>query len=240
MITITAKPGATLSLGRAGENLARKIVFDVSAWREEYGPGAVSLVTRRPGDEAPYPCAVTVDGTAVTWIVTSADTARPGRWGRCELQYRVDDTLVKSESWRTVVADALGEAAPEPPEPQRAWMDRVLEAEAACASAAETARAAAKQAESAAVHQPCPDPDTGTWWVWDAQMGTYGDTGIAATGPAGPSGMDGMQGEPGMDGLPGEPGYTPQRGVDYWTEEDKSEMLSAVLEALPNAEGVSF
>lgn len=35
-------------------------------------------------------------------------------------------------------------------------------------------------------------------------------------------------------------GYTPQRGVDYWTEEDKQEMVSAVLEALPKAEEVSF
>lgn len=30
----------------------------------------------------------------------------------------------------------------------------------------------------------------------------------------------------------GEPGYTPQKGIDYWTEEDKSEMESEVAEAM--------
>lgn len=35
-------------------------------------------------------------------------------------------------------------------------------------------------------------------------------------------------------------GYTPIRGIDYYTEADKAEMVNAVLEALPAAEGVSY
>jgi hypothetical protein len=35
-------------------------------------------------------------------------------------------------------------------------------------------------------------------------------------------------------------GYTPQRGVDYWTPADKEQMVRDVLNALPNASGVSF
>lgn len=50
----------------------------------------------------------------------------------------------------------------------------------------------------------------------------------SGTGPAGP------QGPAGADG------YTPVKGVDYWTEEDKAEMVSDVLASLPNASGVSF
>ena len=34
------------------------------------------------------------------------------------------------------------------------------------------------------------------------------------------------------EGKPGEPGYTPQKGVDYWTEEDKAEIESSVIEEL--------
>lgn len=33
---------------------------------------------------------------------------------------------------------------------------------------------------------------------------------------------------------------TPVKGVDYFTESDKEEMVQAVLEALPVAEGVEF
>ncbi len=38
----------------------------------------------------------------------------------------------------------------------------------------------------------------------------------------------------------GEDGDTPQKGIDYWTEEDKAEMVAAVLEALPDADTMSF
>ncbi len=35
-------------------------------------------------------------------------------------------------------------------------------------------------------------------------------------------------------------GYTPQKGIDYYTEADKTEMVNAVMAALPAAEGGSF
>ena len=38
----------------------------------------------------------------------------------------------------------------------------------------------------------------------------------------------------------GEDGYTPVKGVDYYTEEDKAEMVQDVLAALPVAERGSF
>lgn len=34
-------------------------------------------------------------------------------------------------------------------------------------------------------------------------------------------------------GPPGAPGKTPQRGVDYWTDADKAEIVKATLAALP-------
>lgn len=40
-----------------------------------------------------------------------------------------------------------------------------------------------------------------------------------------------------FDGAPGEPGKTPERGVDYWTEEDKQEIVDEVLKQVPSGGG---
>lgn len=37
MKTVRAVPGAVLSLGREGENAARKIEFDLAVWQAEFG-----------------------------------------------------------------------------------------------------------------------------------------------------------------------------------------------------------
>ena len=53
-------------------------------------------------------------------------------------------------------------------------------------------------------------------------------------GDTGPKGDTGPQGPAGADG------YTPVKGTDYFTESDKTELVNAVLAALPAAEGVSY
>jgi len=53
--------------------------------------------------------------------------------------------------------------------------------------------------------------DNGNWYVWDIETKAFVDTKIRAEGTD---------------------GYTPQRGVDYWTEEDKAEIKSYVDEAI--------
>ncbi len=66
------------------------------------------------------------------------------------------------------------------------------------------------------------------------------DVDIANTGPQGLSAyqvyqknggilsetewLESLKGAPGTQGAPGEDGYTPQKGVDYWTENDKNEI----------------
>lgn len=172
------KTGSILPLGKQGENLARKIQFDISRWISTFGPGTVQLLHQRSGDEAPYPVSVEQDGTQAIWTVTNADTAAPGT-GHAELQYYVGDTLAKSETWMTKVFPALGPAGETPPEAQQGWVDHVLQAGAAAAEAAD-------RAEEAAVRQPYPNAETGTWWVWNAESGAYEDTGISyGTGGSG-------------------------------------------------------
>lgn len=73
------------------------------------------------------------------------------------------------------------------------------------------------------------------------EIGPAGPTG--ETGPEGPQGERGPQGEKGEKGdkgATGASGYTPVKGTDYFTEEDKTELVNAVLAALPSAEGVSY
>lgn len=172
------KTGSILPLGKQGENLARKIQFDISRWIGTLGPGTVQLLHQRRGDEAPYPVAVEREGNFAVWTVTNADTAAPGT-GHAELQYYVGDALAKSETWMTKVFPALGHASETPPEVQQGWVDRVLQAGTAATEAAD-------RAENAAVRQPYPNAETGTWWVWNAESGAYEDTGISyGTGDSG-------------------------------------------------------
>lgn len=49
-------------------------------------------------------------------------------------------------------------------------------------------------------------------------------------GEKGDKGNTGGKGEPGADG------YTPVKGTDYWTTDDKAEIVNDVLESLPRAE----
>lgn len=63
--------------------------------------------------------------------------------------------------------------------------------------------------------------------------GDKGDTG--ATGPQGPQGIQGIQGPTGptgATGATGPAGYTPVKGTDYWTENDKKEMMSDIASSM--------
>ena len=65
-------------------------------------------------------------------------------------------------------------------------------------------------------------------------QGPKGDQGEQGPeGPQGPKGETGEAGPQGPQGPAGADGYTPQRGVDYWTEADKQQMVQDVINALP-------
>lgn len=72
-------------------------------------------------------------------------------------------------------------------------------------------------------------------------QGSKGDTGEQGPrGEQGPQGEVGPQGPQGEKGEPGPAGYTPVKGTDYFTPDDKAELVDAVLAALPAAEEASF
>jgi hypothetical protein len=115
-------------LGINGENRARKIVFDVKCWVETYGEGgSAALVARRNGDEEPYPAVISFDGENVEWILEEADVEKPGK-GVCELHYLLNGTVAKSKTFETLVNESVGGTDGKAPEPQKAWVDKVLKA----------------------------------------------------------------------------------------------------------------
>ena len=68
----------------------------------------------------------------------------------------------------------------------------------------------------------------------------------AIKGDKGEPGIQGIQGETGAPGPKGDKGdtgadgHTPVKGVDYFTEADKQELVTAVIAALPSSEEVSY
>lgn len=150
MIVVNANTLSSLPIGRCGENLARKVVFDIRDLESLYGTGDVEVIYQRPCDAQPYPLTVQREGTLVTWDVTSTDTEMSDGSGNCELRYYVGETLAKSKTWRTLVEPAMGTPSETtPPEPEKGWVDKVLEAGTSAKEAAERAEEAAKKAESA-------------------------------------------------------------------------------------------
>lgn len=83
------------------------------------------------------------------------------------------------------------------------------------------------------VYYPYID-SSGYWYIWDNNQNQYVNSGVKAKGE---KGEKGDKGEP---GIKGSDGYTPQKGVDYFTDGDKSELVTAVLKALPNGDEVSY
>lgn len=74
----------------------------------------------------------------------------------------------------------------------------------------------------------------------DAAVTNAGTSAAAVLNFTIPRGEKGETGATGATGEKGADGYTPVKGVDYFTDAEKSEMIQAVLDALPAAEGVSY
>lgn len=65
---------------------------------------------------------------------------------------------------------------------------------------------------------------------WTNDRGLDNPSPVNLTGPPGENGKDGKDGAAGASGADGKDGYTPQRGVDYWTDADKAKIKAYVDE----------
>lgn len=108
----------TIDLGKQGEHLAEQVRFPIADIVTEFGEGVFLLLAQRPGDTVTYPVRTYSDTDYVYWNVTGIDTAYPGS-GRCELQYFVDNSLVKSITYLTTITSAAWYTVP--PRPEGHW-----------------------------------------------------------------------------------------------------------------------
>ena len=149
MITITANPSGVTDLGRLGENIYRRIRFDISEYAAEYPGASYYLINQRPGDSEAYPVAVVEnDGQSLYWMVGNADLSASGQ-GRCELIVMNGEMVAKSIIYLTAVHPAL-DGSGTVPSPWESWFEQFTAlkeaAEAAAQSAAESAEQAAQYA----------------------------------------------------------------------------------------------
>lgn len=124
-MTIYAKSGTTIHIGRVGENLATDVVFDISPWIQEYGEGTAELVINQNSET--YPQYTTRENNLIKWKVTNSNTTDAGM-GKCELFYLVNEIKVKSAIYDFIVTNSLDyEEGAEPPAAFESWVEEVIE-----------------------------------------------------------------------------------------------------------------
>ena len=181
-------PWEVVALGFAGENLARTVEWDIGPWVETYGEGEVQLLAKRPVDKNPYPVVVTRDGDSVLWMVRKEDLWDGNEEGRAQLFYLVDGQVVaRSKAFRTMTREAIEGDVQECSEPERDWVEQVLQsvasAEESANDAADSALLAAESAEMAQAYSGKPPVITDDiWYVWDAESDAYLSTGKPSRG----------------------------------------------------------
>lgn len=210
MVDIYAHPGESLAIGRRGENDARRVVFDLSAWRGDYGEGTVQLLHQRAGDESPYPCALTVEGDTAYWPIRAADVSKAG-WGSAQLHYYVGDTLAKSAIWRTVTADALGDPSEPPEDPARAWFAAIRKQignlDELTTEAKDNLVAAINEAAKTGSGSGSVSMRVDNGYIQYSTDGEASWDNLIATAD-----LQGAKGDPGTDGKDGKDGITPHIG----------------------------
>ena len=121
--------GRDIPIGRKGENLARAVDFSdiIAEIKKDYGDGGkIVVLVKRPNEDVPYPAAAVDESDGLTWTPTETDTAIVGR-GNAEVDYYVDDVLVKSVLFTTYTHDSIGVSG-DTPEPGYDYMKQLLDA----------------------------------------------------------------------------------------------------------------
>lgn len=131
MIRTHVRPiiGRDIPIGRKGENLARAVDFSdiIAEIKKDYGDGGkIVVLVKRPNEDVPYPAAAIDESDGLTWTPTETDTAIAGR-GNAEVDYYVDDVLVKSVLFTTYTHGSIGISG-DTPEPGYDYMKQLLDA----------------------------------------------------------------------------------------------------------------
>ena len=257
MIEIQATTLRTVKLGHTGENDAVRVAFSLLPFQQTFPGGRPALLVKRPKDTEAYPVTLEVDGAEAYWTVSSADTETAG-FGQAELQWYLGDVLVKSDKFDFMVLQALEAGAEPPDEPSKRWFDALRAEvgeldelttetkESLVAAINELAGAPGAQMRVSGGYIQYSNDGGASWENVIATASLKGAAGYSPTVTASQmsSGVyltvKNQNTQYGTFIKNGVDGKTPVKGTDYFTAEDKAEMVSQVLAALPSASGVSF
>lgn len=127
MITVNASRREPICLRHQGENDAMRVAFPLSAFEADWPGGTPLLLVQRPRssrDSEAYPVALSVDGHTAYWTASASDVEYSG-YGKAQLQWRVEDVLVKSCIYDTVCVPSLHAGAEPPDDPAKRWFDAI-------------------------------------------------------------------------------------------------------------------
>lgn len=219
---------AFIKLGRAGENMYRSLQIYLTDGIDE--DAECRIIYSRP-DGITYPVEITRRDNLIIWTPDAYDTEIPGE-GYIEVRIYQGDVIGKSAIFKVEIDESLQADFSDPGIARPDWVDDIID-KVTISDMKQTV----VSTESGGINTftvTLTNGETSTFRVCNGAKGEKGDTGekgdkgdkgdTGETGPQGIRGEKGDKGEQGERGKDGADGYTPRRGIDYWTEEDKAEI----------------
>ena len=230
-----------IPIGRTGENKFRTVAIDTSGWALE--DAECRVIYSRP-DGITYPVEITYKDSCIMWTPSAYDLEISGN-GHVEVRAYLGDVIGKSATFKVRIEESMQAIETEPGFVRPDWVNDIID-KVVISDMEQTVTST----ESGGINVftvTLTNGESAAFEIRNGAKGDKGDTGAKGDkgdkgdiGPQGERGARGATGAKGERGNDGADGYTPQRGVDYWTETDKAEVVTSVLEALPSYEGVEF
>lgn len=191
--------GGIIAIGRVGENEFRKVCIDVSNWADS--DSDFRIIYSRP-DGITYPLPLSRKGDILSFSPSAYDLEISG-FGRLEIRAYKGETIGKSATFKVRINESIETDETSPGTARPDWVSDILD-----------------KVVIQSIEQTVSSGEDGGTNVLTVALtdGTSSDFYVK-------NGSRGNPGEKGDRGENGEDGYTPIRGIDYWTDEDKSEII---------------
>lgn len=123
-VDVSSSKKPVLQVGYQEENEVTDVLFDISAWVEEYGGGTAGLRVKRPqnSEEESYELSLPISENVATWTVSETDTYNKGN-GKVQLKYYVGSALKESAVYTYKVGKSIV-GSDNPVDPFDTWIER--------------------------------------------------------------------------------------------------------------------
>lgn len=135
-----------LNLGRQGENKARVVEIDVSAWLAEFPGASIGILVRRPNEKDFYPVDAKTKDNVTRWTINRSDVAVSGEGEAQIILTNSDDVELRSRVVATQIDKSMSGTETDAPPPQDTFVSKVILAADNAVKAAELAQQGAANA----------------------------------------------------------------------------------------------